>query len=178
MISTRKEYGGNFITTTCLNADSRKFKKATKINKKLNSTFQMIPCSIPKNYITGSTCSATIRNDDDVFNEAWQNRPNKRANKCLTGRELNSSSPQYSWKWKNVFKTNDLCTTYKKCWIQFFSITHSIALFFFGKIKKKMLNLAFSPKKVDCPFIALFLDCFRPTVKLPIPTVAPPFYLW
>ena len=46
------------------------FKKATKKYKKLNSTFQMIRCSIPKTYITGSTCSATIRNDDDVFNEA------------------------------------------------------------------------------------------------------------
>ena len=146
MISTRKKYGGNFITTTCLNADSRKFKKATKIYKKLNSTFQMIPCSIPKNYITGSTCSATIRNDDDVFNEAWQNRPNKRANKCLTGRELNSSSPQYSWKWKIVFKMNNLCTTYKKsstlkCWIQFSSITHSIALFFWKNLKNVEFSL-------------------------------------
>ena len=137
MISTRKEYGGNFITTTCLNADSRKFKKATKIYKKLNSTFQMIPCSIPKNYITGSTCSATIRNDDDVFNEAWQNRPNKRANKCLTGRELNSSSPQYSWKWKNVFKTN-----IKNAEYNFFqSLTPLLYFFFFWKNLK---NVKFS----------------------------------
>ena len=145
MISTRKEYGGNFITTTCLNADSRKFKKATKINKKLNSTFQMIPCSIPKNYITGSTCSATIRNDDDVFNEAWQNRPNKRANKCLTGRELNSSSPQYSWKWKIVFKMNNLCTTYKKVvlWNAEYNFLQSLTplLYFFCKNLK---NVEFS----------------------------------
>ena len=47
-----------------------KFRKATKNIKNLTRTFQMIPCSIPKNYITGSTCSTTIRNDDDVFNEA------------------------------------------------------------------------------------------------------------
>ena len=40
-----------------------------------------------------------------------------------------------------------------------------------------MLNLAFSPKKVECPFIALFWG-FRPTVKLPIPTVAPPNFIY
>ena len=127
-----------------LEVSCSKFKKATKKYKKLNSTFQMIRCSIPKTYITGSTCSATIRNDDDVFNEAWQNRPNKRANKCLTGRELNSSSPQYSWKWKIVFKMNDLCTTYKRVlWNTEYNFLQSLTplLYFFWKNLK---NVEFS----------------------------------
>ena len=140
MISTRKL----FWNCLCFHLNSlllkflvQNSKRRQKNIKNLTQHFKWFDVVYPKHiHITGSTCSATIRNDDDVFNEAWQKRPNKRANKCLTGRELNSSSPQWSLKWKICLISN----------------VHT------NNLKAKVPNKVFGPNSAVYLKIALFLD--------------------